>query len=124
MPRREYHLEVEGLPPSLNAFYGGMHWTKRKSIVDEWHLLFLDAFRRADLPRRLECPISLDITQYCKGVVRDCDNAVIASKMCGDSLKEYGYIKDDGREYVYPVTLRTEKGKQNRTVIVIGQKKS
>jgi len=30
-------VEIPGKPPSLNAFYSGMHWSKRKKTRDKWH---------------------------------------------------------------------------------------
>lgn len=114
-----YRIEINALPPSLNAFFGRMHWTKRKAIVDEWHGLFLGAFRDAGLPRPLQTPISLSVTEFCKGNVRDSDNAIVAIKLCADALKAHGYIPDDGPAYRNNDVLRTEKGKEDRTVIII-----
>ena len=114
-----FTIEIDDLPPSLNKFYSGMHWAKRTEIVHEWHLRFLNAFRRANLPTKLGTPIVVNVTQFCKGVVRDADNGVVAAKFCGDALKEYGYIVDDGPEYISSVILQCKKGKANKTVVLI-----
>ena len=116
-----WRIEINALPPSYNAFHAGMHWARRKAIVDEWHGLFLAAFVDANLPKPLPTPISLNVTEFCKGNVRDCDNAVVAAKLCADSLKMHGYIPDDGPKYRNNDILSTEHGKENRTVVIICQ---
>ena len=77
------------------------------------------AFIEAKLPKELATPITLSVTQFCKGVVRDADNGVISAKFCGDALKLYGYIPDDSPEFISTVILRSAKGKANKLVINI-----
>lgn len=108
-----YKVTVDALPPSLNAFYSGMHWAKRKAIVDQWHWLFRAAFLHAKLPKKLETPLTIHVVQYCKGVVRDNDNAVVIAKLAQDSLKLFGYIPDDNPKYINKVILESVKGKAN-----------
>lgn len=114
-----YRIEIDDIPPSMNQYWAGRHWTWRKQIADKWHLLFLAAFRSAKLPKKLKWPIAINTTEFCKGPVRDADNAVIANKLCQDTLVQHGYLPDDGPMYVPTVILNTQKGKQNKTVIVI-----
>jgi len=113
-----YRLEADGLAPSLNAFYAGMHWSKRKRIVDEWHTIFWASMVESKLPKPLKTPITVSVTQFCKRL-RDVDNAVISAKFCLDTLKEHGYIPDDSPQYVERVILECKKGKENKTIIVI-----
>lgn len=113
-----YRVEVAGLPPSLNAFYAGMHFRKRKALADEWHAAFHWAFVAAKLPRPLRWPVTLDVTQFSKRI-RDCDNAVISAKFAGDALVAGGFLPDDTPEYIACVVLRSAKGKENRTVMLI-----
>lgn len=114
-----YRIEFDQLPPSLNAFYGGMHFSKRKKIVDEWHSIMGWACKAAKLPTTLQTPLTLHCTQFCKGVVRDADNAVVGIKLFGDSLKACGYIEDDSHKFVSTVILETKKGKEDKMVIII-----
>lgn len=114
-----WRIEIDALPPSLNKFYSGMHWAVMKRARDEWHGLMQAAFIEAKLPKTIPTPISLNITQFCKGHLRDSDNAVIAAKFCGDALRIYGYIPDDTPQYIDTIILRSEKGKTNKTVILI-----
>jgi len=99
-----------------------MHWTKRKAIADEWHGLFLEAFQRAKLPNPLpkkDTPYIMQCTQFCKGNVRDDDNAVVSVKLCKDTLTHYGYIEDDDYKTFNNSQTVTKKGKINKTVIII-----
>jgi Holliday junction resolvase RusA-like endonuclease len=113
-----YRLEVEGIPPSLNKFYSGMHWRVMQRHRDEWHTLFWISFKKAKLPKPLTTPITVSVTQYCKRL-RDVDNAVISAKFCLDTLREHGYIPDDTPEYVNKVILECQKAKVDKTVILI-----
>ena len=91
-------------------------------MADEWHGLFLKAFQDAKLPKPL--PVRkgvyrLHCTQFCKGKVRDSDNASIAVKLCKDALTNYGYIKDDNYKTFNDDMTSTRKGKENKTIIII-----
>lgn len=112
-------IAIDELPPSLNEIYAGVHFRKRKMYADKWHLLFLAAFRKAKLPKPLPTPITLNLTSFCKGVVRDTDNGILGIKFLGDSLKKYGYIKDDSPLYIPIVILQSKKGKTNKLAITI-----
>ena len=64
-------------------------------------------------------PLILSVTLFCKGIVRDADNAVLAAKFCLDTLVLYGYLPDDNPRYVKSIVLTTSKGKENKTVILL-----
>lgn len=110
---------MEGLPPSMNQFYAGCHWAVRKGIADEWHKNFGWAFKASKLPQELPFPVELWVTLFCKGKVRDSDNAVTAAKFCGDALVQGKYLPDDSPEYVRAIRLESKKGKENKTVVII-----
>ena len=117
-----FRIEVDRLPPTFNKIWEGIHWAKRKAMRAEWHGLFLAAFQDAKLPKPLpkrEGVYRLHCTQFCKGNVRDSDNASIAVKLCKDSLTSYGYIEDDNWKTFNDDMTSTRKGKQNKTVIII-----
>lgn len=117
-----YRLEVDELPPSLNKFHAGMHWTERKRLVDEWHYRFLKAFEDIDLPKPLPkkaIPYQIQCTQFCRAAVRDDDNAIIGIKLCKDSLKYWGYVKDDDYQTFNDGMTSTRKGRVNKMVILI-----
>jgi len=116
-----YTVTVPALPPSLNAYYAGAHWSKRKRDADEWHLAFGMAYKAAKLPTMLQYPITLSCTLFCKGNVRDADNSVIGAKFAGDALVEYGYLPNDTPQYIPTVILSSKKSEdgQDKTVIQI-----
>lgn len=112
-----HRVEVNALPPSLNKFYSGMHWTKRASMVDEWHGLFRAALQDAKVKKKLVTPLSLNVTQFCSRIVRDVDNGIISAKLFADALKLYGYIPNDTPEFIQSVILQSKKGKEDKIVI-------
>jgi len=117
-----YRIEVNALPPTLNAFWSGMHHRKRMAIKEEWSGLFLRAFQEAKLPKplpKLDRPYQIHCTQFCKGNVRDSDNGIVGIKLVKDTLKRLGYIKDDDWETFNDGITSTRKGKTNKIVIHI-----
>lgn len=109
-------MVVRGTPPSLNKMYAGVHWSKRVKMADEWHLILLHAFRRFKVPKPLKTPIIMRVTQVSKKI-RDCDNAILSAKFCGDALVKYKYIPDDSPVEIQEVQLRSESGKKDMTII-------
>lgn len=117
-----YRIEINKLPPSLNRFWSGKHWSKRKQIKDEWLYLMRDAFNTANLPRPLPqsgFPYTIKCVQFCKHVVRDCDNAVIGTKLCKDALTHWGYMEDDNPEFIERDILESKRGKSNKMILMI-----
>ena len=117
-----WRIEINELPITLNKIWAGLHWTERKALADSWKYMFLNAFRQAKLPKPLPKKDShyiLQCTQFCKGNVRDDDNAVIGTKLCKDALKHWGYVKDDDYKTFNDGVHSTRKGKENKMVIII-----
>ena len=112
-------ISIDSLPPSLNQWYSGVHWSKRTKTKEEWSWKFLAATKEAKLPDKIAHIQTVHVTQFCKGIVRDADNAVVAAKLFGDFLKAQGIIEDDGPKFIETIVLTTKKGKENRTVILI-----
>lgn len=116
-----YTITIPALPPSLNAYYAGVHWSKRKKDADQWHMAFGMAYKAAQLPTLLQYPITLSCTLFSKGNARDADNCVIGSKFAGDALVKYGYLPDDSPKYISTVILNSKKSEdgEDKTVIQI-----
>ena len=108
-------IHVDDIPPSLNAYWAGAFWAKRAKVADTWHGLFLKALVEAGIKKPLQTPLIIEVTEYSPRI-RDCDNAVIASKLFGDTLVLYGYIPDDTPEFISEVRLKSTKG-QKKTII-------
>lgn len=88
-------------------------------IRDEWHGLIWAAAVDAKLPKPLKTPVVITATQYCKGVVMDCSNAVMLVKFAEDALVQHGYLEGDSPKFVSEVRLRSKKAKDNYCVIEI-----
>ena len=87
---------------SWNKFYSGMHWTKRREILDDARAAVL-----AVMPVDAELfsdPVEICITVYFKSRPQDPDN--ICTKLYIDALKGR-LIQDDDMRYVSSVTSRS-----------------
>lgn len=113
-----YSLEIKGLPPSLNNWLSGTHWRTKNRQKDEWHGIMWAAIVDAKLPKKLNTPLTLSVTQVCKRL-RDVDNGIISAKFFLDTLRLHGYIPDDTPEFVSEVRLRSVKGKEDKCLIEI-----
>jgi len=102
-------IEVSGKPPSLNDYYSGQHWSKRKKTRDEWHTTV--AAVASDLTPVEEYPVAVDVTVcFGHGNPRyDTDNLIPAAKLVTDGLVECGVLKDDGPKQITQVALRAER---------------
>lgn len=95
MKKRNNQLELRlGKVPSLNSFYSGSHWTKRKRAKDA-------ALKEVknQLGFNPNAPYySMRITAYVR-YRYDLDNSIIAIKFACDALKALGWIVDDSPKY-------------------------
>jgi len=83
-----------GKVPSLNSFYAGSHWTKRKKAKDA----ALETIKE-QLGYNTGAPYnSFRVTAYVR-YRYDLDNSIIAVKFTSDALKTLGWIKDDSPKY-------------------------
>ena len=83
-----------GKVPSLNSFYAGSHWTKRKKAKDA-------ALKeiKEQLGFNQNAPYnSFRVTANVR-YRYDLDNSIIAVKFTSDALKALGWIKDDSPKY-------------------------
>ena len=98
--------ELRGLPKvSINKFYGGIHWTKRKKIKDVFRLL-LKKHKKIDF--RCKC----DYTFYFKSRPLDASNTMV--KLIEDAL-----FTNDKYDFVTEITIRSRKGKEDKVVLVV-----
>ena len=83
-----------GKVPSLNSFYAGSHWTKRKKAKDA-------ALKevKEQLGFNQDAPYnSFRVTANVR-YRYDLDNSIISVKFTSDALKALGWIKDDSPKY-------------------------
>ena len=99
-------------PPSLNAYYSGGHWTKRKKAKDLYLADVTSYFDEHDAFNAKEFEIHLTFNgRY------DCDNAIIAVKFLADSITALGIVKDDSKKYFQRLSIRVDTNLPNDTYI-------
>jgi hypothetical protein len=100
-------VEIPGKPPSLNAFYSGMHWSKRKKTRDKWHekvgLLAPDV-TIDEYPVAVSC-----VVYWGEGRRYDAENLAAGSKLITDGLVEAGVLRGDGPKEIRRVTLEARR---------------
>ena len=93
MRKKEIVLNL-GKVPSLNSFYAGSHWTKRKRAKDAT----LQEIKEQLGPNTGAPYNSFRLVAYVR-YRYDLDNSIIAVKFTSDALKALGYIIDDSPKY-------------------------
>lgn len=105
--------------PSWNIFYAGVHWTKRKKIVDEIHTLVWAECKKHKI-KKVVAPIKIAFEVSFKSKRRhDPDN--IFCKGFLDGLVLAGVIEDDNSEIVKEVAIRVFTGMSDKVVITLSQ---
>ena len=101
--RKRKNKEIEitlGKVPSLNSFYAGSHWTKRKRAKDAALQKIKEQLGYNTTPSYR----SFSIAAYVR-YRYDLDNSIIAVKFTSDALKTLGWIIDDSPKYFRRCTL-------------------
>ena len=92
-PEKEVRVTL-GKVPSLNSFYAGSHWTKRKKAKDAALQEIKEQLGYNTLPPYR----SFRIVAYVR-YRYDLDNSIIAIKFTSDALKTLGWVIDDSPKY-------------------------
>ena len=103
-----------GKVPSLNSFYAGSHWTKRKKAKDA-------ALKeiKEQLGFNQGSPYnSFRVTANVR-YRYDLDNSIIAVKFTSDALKALGWIKDDSPKYFRHLLLVWKESLPTNTAEII-----
>lgn len=109
----ELVLEIPLLkPPSLNAYYAGGHWTKRKKAKDLYLANIKSFFSEYD-PFNAKT-FRIDLTYNSR---YDCDNAIIAVKFLSDSITHLNIVKDDSKKYFQEMSIKVDLSLPNDTFI-------
>lgn len=109
----ELVLEIPLLkPPSLNAYYAGGHWTKRKKAKD-LYLANIKSFFE-DYDEFNAKTFRIDLTYNSR---YDCDNAIIAVKFLADSITHLNIVKDDSKKYFQEMSIKVDLSLPNDTFI-------
>lgn len=99
-------------PVSLNSYYAGMHWTKRKAEADRVHWLVYAAVVTAKAVV-FKKRVDIVVTAYFKNRQQDASN--IMGKMYEDGLKGR-VIVDDTPQYVRSMKTVSEVDKEKPRV--------
>lgn len=104
-----------GKVPSLNSFYAGSHWTKRKKAKDAALKEVKEQLGFNQGPAYNSFRVTANVRyRY------DLDNSIIAVKFTSDALKALGWIKDDSPKYFrYLLLVWKESLPANTAEIII-----
>lgn len=103
--------------PSINRMYAGMHWTKRRKLVDEIRWIVTSSMPR-EIDEPFPHPVVVSIFAEYKSQPVDADN--VYAKLYIDALKILNVIRDDDPRYVLQVCTSSVRAGQDRVVIVVG----
>lgn len=113
--RKNKEIEITlGKVPSLNSFYAGSHWTKRKKAKDA----ALEAIKGQLGHNKGAAYNSFRVTAYVR-YRYDLDNSIIAVKFTSDALKALGWIKDDSPKYFRRLLLVWKESLSANTAEII-----
>jgi len=95
-------IRVDWLGPSMNQFYSGMHWSKRKQITDTAHWAVKAATRTIE---PFLGPVAIDYLPKHKGRLYDVDNYSVSCKQICDGLVLAGILMGDTAKIVQKITI-------------------
>lgn len=96
---------------SLNKWYSGMHWTKRKKIKDNYTLLVKSQFNKT-LPKSNTYKVAYNFTFKSRAL--DASNCVAMVKMIEDIIFE-----NDSYKIVKSISITSQKGAEDSVKIKI-----
>lgn len=100
---------------SLNAIYGGLHWSKRKNLADLYHSYFIP-FRKS----RIDIfPVTLSFVFKFKGRLLDVSNCAYMVKLIEDALVVNGILPSDTVHHVSKIECSVEKSVADTVEITI-----
>ena len=89
---------------STNAIYSGIHWRKRKVIVDYFHWISFEDCREVG---KIDFLISLRFKFYFKSKYLDHLNLAFMSKAIEDWFVKNWLLDDDTNKFISEVNLKT-----------------
>lgn len=105
-------IELKGLPKiSLNDWYSGSHWSKRKAIKDKYYWIIKNQFKDV-LSNENKYKVSYSF--YFKLKPLDASNTIAMVKMIEDIIFE-----DDNYEIVEQITISSKKSDKDLVIIEI-----
>ena len=93
---------------SLNLWYSGVHWSKRKDIKDNYHWIIKSQFKHVFSKDKV---YNADYVFYFKGAPLDATNCVAMVKLIEDII-----FQDDNWKIVNKITISSRKAKNKQRV--------
>lgn len=98
---------------SLNIWYAGTHWTKRKKLKDTYTLLVKSQFKHV---YSKDCKYEVDYIFYFKSRPLDASNCIAMVKMIEDIIFE-----DDKYSIVVRLSVESKKSKEEYLQIKVNK---
>lgn len=113
-------FEITDIGPSLNSWYAGCHWTKRKKLADFWHskIALLSSQLR---PVKSPVELSMDFWFGKSRLPYDASNCAAAFKLIEDGLVKAGILPSDDHKTIKSISISVKKTKEpvSRTIVQI-----
>ena len=112
--RKSTTITLKDLPKlSLNQWYGGTHWTKRKKLKDQYILLTKSQFKGV-FPKNNQYVVHY--AYFFKTRPLDASNAIAMTKMIEDIIFE-----DDKWDIIREISISSQKAKQDYVTITVNE---
>ena len=110
----KYFVILKDLPKiSLNQWYSGKHWTKRKAIKDKYYLIIKSQFKQVF---KVDQSYNVIYTFEFKIKPLDASNCVAMIKLIEDVIFE-----DDNYRIVNSISIQSRKSNENKVTIIINE---
>ena len=99
---------------SSNEFYSNkLHWTRRKRIKDDYHVLVKAETNKIKKVEPITFPVMLRIDYFFKTRMFDVSNTSIMTKMIEDSLVKSKILQDDTPKWVPEIRSSCQRSDQD-----------
>lgn len=116
------HFSIPIVAPSLNLWYSGQHWSKRKKIADTFHQFIKVICKQEKIQPITQYPVKITTRSFYKKKRKfDCSNVFTANKLCEDGLVRAGILIDDTPQYVsgHEVLCPRFGADEDMTIVII-----
>lgn len=108
-------IELKGLPKiSLNEWYSGNHWSKRKQLKDNYHNLIHSQLKTNNFVYPKDKKYAVSYIFFFKSRPLDASNCVAMVKLIEDTLFE-----DDNYKIIPGISIQSLKGNYDSVFIKI-----
>lgn len=106
-----YTIVYEGPIVSNNAFYAGMHWTKRNDLKNNYNIIFSNLLTKAKVKPFKQFRLNVRFNSK-----HDCDNVVATLKIFVDTLKGK-YVENDTKEFFTGFSVEHDDTLKKNTMV-------